>query len=149
MIAQSLVDEVRRLLSEGKLSQRKIAQATGVSRGTVGAIASGRRRDRPVVTASDEDGCDEPVGPPERCDGCGALVYLPCRLCRMRKLLAVRPIARLPERPIEPLGLDLRDDHRARYEQVRARCMEAGEQPGDCPDFPGGKMGRSPSQTPV
>jgi transcriptional regulator with XRE-family HTH domain len=43
MIAPSMVDEVRRLLSEGRLSQRAIARRTGISRGTVAAIASGRR----------------------------------------------------------------------------------------------------------
>ena len=43
MIATSVVDEIRRLLQEGCLSQRKIAAQIGVSRGTVNAIALGRR----------------------------------------------------------------------------------------------------------
>lgn len=43
MIAPTRVAEVRRLLTEGMLSQRKIARLTSVRRGAVGAIASGRR----------------------------------------------------------------------------------------------------------
>ena len=39
MIATTVVDEVRRLLREGRLSQRSIALRIGVSRGTVNAIA--------------------------------------------------------------------------------------------------------------
>ncbi|NLF06403.1 MAG: winged helix-turn-helix domain-containing protein, partial [Pirellulaceae bacterium] len=39
MISTDLIDEVRRLLREGRLSQRKIAERTGVSRGTVNAVA--------------------------------------------------------------------------------------------------------------
>ena len=43
MLPLATVQEIRRLLDEGQLSQRKIAAQLGVSRGTVGAIASGRR----------------------------------------------------------------------------------------------------------
>jgi hypothetical protein len=42
MIALVKVKEVERMLVEGKLSHRKIAKATGVSRATVGAIAAGK-----------------------------------------------------------------------------------------------------------
>ena len=43
MIGEDTVAEIRRLLADGSLSQRKIAGLTHVSRGTVSAIASGRR----------------------------------------------------------------------------------------------------------
>ena len=43
MISVAMETLVRRLLSEGKLSQRKIARATGVSRATITAISTGRR----------------------------------------------------------------------------------------------------------
>jgi transposase len=46
MISQEQVDQVRQLLAVGK-SYREIAAAVGVSRGTVGGIASGTRVDRP------------------------------------------------------------------------------------------------------
>ncbi len=85
MLPLATVQEISRLLAEGQLSQRKIAKKLGVSRGTVGAIASGRRgmfgkepdNDRPELC------CFEV--PPERCNGCGALVYKPCVLCRTRE----------------------------------------------------------------
>ena len=38
MIARALIDEVRCQLREGRLSQRKIADSLGISRGTVNAI---------------------------------------------------------------------------------------------------------------
>ena len=43
MLATATVREIDRLLKKGELSQRKIAAQLGVSRGIVGAIASGRR----------------------------------------------------------------------------------------------------------
>jgi transcriptional regulator with XRE-family HTH domain len=134
MIAPSVVQEIRRLLTEGKLSQRKIARLTGISRGTVGAIAAGRRPDYQPLRSAAEDEFAEPAGPPQRCPGCGGMVYLPCRLCRTRALQAgaskrLRPawLTQLEE----PLGLELRDADRARYEEVRARRMENNSpQPG-------------------
>ena len=43
MLSEEVVLEVRRLLDAGQLSQRKIAVRLKVSRGTVHAIANGRR----------------------------------------------------------------------------------------------------------
>jgi len=88
MISQALVEEVKRLLGQGELSQRKVATLTGVSRASVGAIASGRRPDYPV--RCNPDACEEalPQGPAERCPTCGGKVYMPCRLCRVRTIKA-------------------------------------------------------------
>lgn len=119
MIAPSVVDEIRRLLAEGKYSQRRIARIAGVSRGTVGAIASGKRRD--YATRARDLEPEGPTGPPRRCPGCGGLVYLPCRLCHVRKLVGEARIARPPSRGETSLELDLSGDHRARYERVRLR----------------------------
>ena len=83
MISPQIVAEVRRLLAEEKHSHRKIARLTGISRGSVGAIASGRRPDYEPLREEDEE--EEPAGPPRRCPNCGGLVYVPCRLCRVRK----------------------------------------------------------------
>jgi transcriptional regulator with XRE-family HTH domain len=86
MISPAMVLEVRRLLAEGKLSQRKIARQTGISRATISLIAQGRRPDyTPKPRAWDED-WEPPLGPPRRCPQCGGLVYLPCRLCRVRAI---------------------------------------------------------------
>jgi transcriptional regulator with XRE-family HTH domain len=87
MLAPAKVDEAKRLVDEGKLSQRKIAKLLGMSRATVAAIASGKRPDyeaRRRALAAEE----EPLGPIERCPTCGGRVYMPCRLCRVRRSLA-------------------------------------------------------------
>jgi len=125
MIPPSVVEQIKRLLAEGHLSQRKIAKMTGVSRGTVGAIASGKRRDLSTSRARREDELEAPSGPPRRCPQCGARVYLPCRLCHVRRLMAESRLPRRPDRPDGPLELELTDRHRARYEQVRARRARA------------------------
>lgn len=86
MLEMCKVKEAERLLAEGRLSQRKIARAVGISRATVSAIASGRRPDyqaRRLARASEL----EPLGPLARCPGCGGMVYSPCRLCRVREFL--------------------------------------------------------------
>ena len=84
MILPTVIDEIRRLLREDRLSQREIARQIGVSRGTVNAIAQGRRsscRDRrPTV----DDGFVPPTGLPKRCSGCGGRVQMPCLLCYIR-----------------------------------------------------------------
>jgi transcriptional regulator with XRE-family HTH domain len=87
MLAPAKVEEAKRLVDEGKLSQRKIAKLLGMSRATVAAIASGKRPDyeaRRRALAAEE----EPLGPIERCPTCGGRVYMPCRLCRVRRSLA-------------------------------------------------------------
>jgi transcriptional regulator with XRE-family HTH domain len=111
-------------LAEAKLSHRKIAAATGVSRGTIGAIASGRRREPVKRTLPWDEALEIPAGPPERCPDCGGMVYLPCRLCRTRKEIARKPSLRntfpagaLQRVPL--LGLNLKPAHQLRYEEVR------------------------------
>ena len=126
MISDERITEVRHLLAEGKLSQRKIAIQTGVSRGTVSAVANGKRPDYKPKPPEDE--FDLPPGPKGRCGECGGMVYMPCRLCLTRKRIAKeKPIRRIDTRPIEPLGLELRGECRRRYEAVRARRSELGE----------------------
>jgi hypothetical protein len=123
MIPHATVTEIRRLLAETSLSQRKIAALAGVSRGTVSAINAGKPFDSDMPPGED---WEEPTGPAVRCPGCGGLVYMPCQLCRMRKLIA-NSAGRTPQDrtaprrdAFEPIDMDLRPDHRARYEEVRA-----------------------------
>jgi len=85
MLPLAKVQEICRLLDEGQLSQRKIALKLNVGRGTVSALASGRRG----IYGREPDG-QQPELPcfelePERCRGCGATVYKPCVLCRARE----------------------------------------------------------------
>ena len=84
MIGRSIVLEIRHLLAEGTISQRKIARRLGVSRGTVNAIALGRRRESAGRADDVEEGFLAPAGPPRRCPGCGGMVRMPCLLCRLR-----------------------------------------------------------------
>ncbi|HEY4313502.1 MAG TPA: helix-turn-helix transcriptional regulator [Pirellulales bacterium] len=86
MIPPSVVAEIKRLLTVPGYSQRKIALITGVSRASIGAIAAGRRPDYPVRCHPLDDDEDLPQGPAERCASCGGMVYMPCRLCRVRSI---------------------------------------------------------------
>jgi hypothetical protein len=85
MLPQAKVEEVHRLLALGNISQRQIARELGISRGTVGAIASGKRLDFPANIPEADFQC---LLPPMRCRGCGGLVHHPCRLCRIRALIS-------------------------------------------------------------
>lgn len=90
MLPIGKVREVERLLAEGQLSQRKIARVVGVSRGVIGLIARG---ERPDYSARQQDQAElVPLGPIERCPGCGGRVYVPCRLCHVRKLQAAEQL---------------------------------------------------------
>lgn len=107
-ITAAMVDEVERLLAEGKISQRKIAKLVGMSRGTVNSIALGRR---PRISAPPDE-LQPFSGPLVRCPGCGGKVFMPCLLCRVRKLKAIDQAParcsadRTPRRctPVEPRG---------------------------------------------
>jgi len=100
MLPLSVVQEIERHLREGRLSQRKIAARLGVSRATVGDIASGRRGSH--GRESDLLQMDDPGQlPPQRCSACGYLVFLPCVICqardfrrRARRIQRVLPIQR-------------------------------------------------------
>jgi DNA-directed RNA polymerase subunit RPC12/RpoP len=106
MLALALVEEIERLLAEGSLSQRKIAERMDVSRGTVSAIANGRRGN----WGREADDADHPpAGPPVRCQKCGYRVVMPCIICEarqyqsrrlaMRKLVPRVPVSTVPARP--------------------------------------------------
>ena len=97
MLTATVVDEVQRLLQEGRFSQRKIAARMGVSRGTVNAIALGRRLCRRQQRPAAERGFIPPTGPLVRCPGCGGRVQMPCLLCYIRT--AVREGARKEQTP--------------------------------------------------
>ena len=84
MLAPAVVEKIRQFLAGGELSQRKIAQRLGVSRGTVLAIARGRRADDSRSPSA--AGFFDPNGPVERCRGCGGMVKMPCLLCHIRQL---------------------------------------------------------------
>ena len=122
MIGPTAIEEIQRLLAEDDLSQRGIAKVMKVSRGTVAAVASGKRR--PYYPRPD-DRDEQLAGPVRRCPGCGGMATMPCRACRIRRLkpessMRCRALARE-----EPLRLDLADEHRTRYEEIRRQRMQA------------------------
>ena len=136
MIEPWIVEEIRWLLAQKMWKYGEIARTTGVCRATVGRIA---RRERPYDKAPEPPAEPEPVGPPVRCKGCGGLVYMPCILCRVRRWIARRRQAgkAQPEAGAGVvLGLDLKPEHRARYEEVRAQRNRAGRGvPSDPPPW--------------
>ena len=87
-ITEEIVNDVLRLLNQGKASQRSVAHAMGISRATVAKIATGKFRPyRPRDDGNPHDSW-RPTGPIGRCPTCGGRVYLPCRLCSVRALKA-------------------------------------------------------------
>jgi transcriptional regulator with XRE-family HTH domain len=83
MLPQTKIEEVEKLLAEGRLSQRKISLLTGVSRAVISQVALGERPDYATRLEPAHDSL-EPSGEIERCPTCGAKVYMPCRLCHLR-----------------------------------------------------------------
>jgi predicted XRE-type DNA-binding protein len=93
MIAGDVVKEIRSLLADGALSQRAIAVRLGVSRGTVCAIAQGKRRHYPQRQLQKDMQFVSPAGRPVRCAGCGSLVQMPCLACYIHQWKRKRNIA--------------------------------------------------------
>lgn len=122
MLNRYVIDQVKTLLAQGELSQREIARRLKISRGTVNAIANGRRRDRPEPDPNEDIGLF--VGPPRRCRDCGGMVYMPCLLCQVRRL------KRLEEahRPAPTARTRL---SRTSRQQVQFRAASLRNSPGD------------------
>jgi hypothetical protein len=128
MITSEKVAEIERLLTEGHHSQRTIAVMANVSRGTVAAIAAGRRPNYDELRRrrAEEDAFAR--GPVGRCSTCGGTVRLPCRLCHVRKLLAESKLPALPPWPEEAPQVTLTGEYRLRYEEVHGRRLQAERQ---------------------
>ncbi len=85
MLPLTTIKQIHLHLEQGELSQRQIAEMLGVSRGTVHAIASGRRGLYGTAADANEVGLAF-KGTAVRCPGCGAHVFMPCLLCRAREV---------------------------------------------------------------
>lgn len=91
MLPTATIQEIDRLLREGKLSHRQISARLNISRGTVGAIARGQRDLRGKEPVDDNSCCSlTPQSLPERCPRCGYRVYPPCLICRHRDEVPAR-----------------------------------------------------------
>lgn len=79
MISDDTVRVIQVFLREGHLTQNAIAKLTGVSKGTVQAIAQGRRkylqRGQEVLTN------EAATGLIVRCPDCGGMTQMPCMVC--------------------------------------------------------------------
>ena len=85
MLKPQIVLKILFLLKEKKFSQRKIAKMIGVSRGTVSAIALGKRKLIRFLSVREEASFILPRGPYCRCPTCGAKTKMPCLACQLRK----------------------------------------------------------------
>ena len=136
MIAEEKIRDVETMLARGTMSQRRIAEATGISRGTISMIAKGTRTIQ-VKTVDPDELPDSENGPPVRCVTCGAMVCMPCLLCHLKELASEnRPVMQPYPNMIQTspamtntqhstkatmrLGLNLTDDELKRYHEVRA-----------------------------
>ena len=97
MLSDEIVEEIRRLLREGRLSWRAIGDRLGVSRGSVANVANGRRSSRTPRTLIDRH-----MKRPSRCPSCGGMVYKPCRLCRARTYQRVTSQIRVLSKSLRP-----------------------------------------------
>ena len=117
MLTKKQVDEVKRLLASCKHSQRNIAVMTGVSRGTVAAIANETRH---IYTREPNPDDWRPEGPVVRCPRCGGRTRLPCRVCYIRDTVAERgrvDWGTFRNRTL--IELQLRPQHDKRYQKIR------------------------------
>ncbi len=86
MLKPETIKKIRVLLSEKRYSQRTVAKIVGVSRGTVSAVALGKRK---IYLRKSPDWAPpilSPKGRPQRCALCGALVQMPCLACQLRNM---------------------------------------------------------------
>lgn len=101
MLSTAVIHEVAELLAAGDLSQRKIAEKCGVSRGTVQLISTGKRG---LYGREDSASAVDPIdAPPHRCGGCGALIVTRvCVACKAARVCGRRALS-----PVEASDYDV------------------------------------------
>ena len=83
MIKNDIIRKILHLVKQGKMSQRQIAKRLGVSRGTVQAVAQGRRSEHIPAAIASAVTWIVPSGKPKRCPDCGSCVKMPCLACQL------------------------------------------------------------------
>jgi len=83
MIKNDIIRKILHLVKQGKMSQRQIAKRLGVSRGTVQAVAHGKRLEHIPVAMNAAATWVVPSGKPKRCPDCGSWVKMPCLACQL------------------------------------------------------------------
>ena len=89
MINSEIIAKIKTLLAEKRYSMRTIAKITGVSRGTITAIAADKRKISDKHRHAEKSQFEHPDGKPKRCYGCGGFVQMPCLACQLRKNAAL------------------------------------------------------------
>lgn len=110
------VFDVRELLRRG-VPRRQVARQTGVGLTTIGQIATDRYA--PSGSRSRADGEAYRECEPRRCPRGHLVTLWPCVTCDIEVFAAMARSRRQSGEPVEPLGLELRGQDRARYEQIR------------------------------
>ena len=83
MIKNDIIRKILYLVKQEKMSQRQIAKRLGVSRGTVQAVAHGRRSEHISSAMKAVATWIVPSGKPKRCHKCGSWVKIPCLACQL------------------------------------------------------------------
>ena len=145
MLSWHVVEEIRARIAAGE-AYRRIAREVGVARGTVHQIARNRHHGRTAPRDREEwENPDLPQGPPHRCDSCGSIVQHPCLRCRLVQMFGARKTGeRSRPQDFRLLGLDLREEHRARYEAIRAQHERRYLMQQDNPDWESDETYQSP-----
>jgi hypothetical protein len=118
MIAEEKIREAELMLARGKLSQRKIAKITGLSRGTISMIANGKRKVQAKTVAPDLPP-EQEKSPPVRCPCCGAMVRMPCLLCFLKNLAERKSPIMRPHGRIAETTPAMTNEHHSRETAVR------------------------------
>ena len=131
-ITKSVAEKILRLLRTKKHSHREVAYIVGVSRGVVGNIARGKRYDFiKRVRKYDKYAPLLSTGPRLRCPTCGVMVFMPCRECEIKKIMADRdPQPRFDRHLETDLAPDLEPDEQRRLEKIRAAKTAAAAERG-------------------
>ena len=75
---------------------------------------------------SSENESWKPTGPRKRCPKCGAMVYMPCRACELRKQIATGKVTKcFDHRFDEEMQIDLLPEHEQRYKEIYAKRERA------------------------
>jgi hypothetical protein len=133
LIAASLIRRAEVLLRENRMSRRRIALELGISRTTVGKVASG------VLTSAARQHYEDTISSrprqstqvePFRCPRCGGTSKVfPCQKCFVEtvKEAGLKPLRARGDGRVT-VGLDLKPAHFVRYQEVRRWRREANRQ---------------------
>lgn len=125
LISAHVIRQVEELLKKSGLSRRAIAKQIGISRSVVNKVAAGEVTSVERFTREAKRQSPTNVGE-YRCSTCGGkTTRFPCAKCYVETIRpSLEPLQAPPESSVV-VGLELRPEHRAAYEDVRRWRREA------------------------